>query len=135
MSSKQAISFLSISVVLLFIITSCSTIGVYQMPGIRIGNGPPAHAQAHGYHRKQVAGVELIFDSGLGLYMVDGYPDHYYHNGYFYRLNDAVWEMSLQPNTGWSCVSISSLPPGLQAKNNGKDKNHPIGRSGKIKKL
>lgn len=103
------------------------------MPGLRVGNGPPAHAQAHGYRRKQVAGVELIFDSGLGLYVVVGHPDCYYHEGYFYRLHGAVWEMSLQPNTGWACVSISSLPPGLQAKNNGRDKRHPTGKPGKIK--
>lgn len=135
MSSKQIISFLLISVVLLLIITSCSTVGVYKMPGIGVGNGPPAHAKAYGYRRKQVAGVELIFDSGLGVYIVDGHPDYYYHEGYFYRVRGSAWEMSLQLNTGWSCVSISSLPPGLQAKSNGKVKNHSMGRSGKGKKL
>jgi len=121
---------------------SCSTVDVYHMPGRGIGNGPPAHAEAHGYRRKQIAGVEMVFDSALGLYVVVGYPDCYYCDGYFYRLNDAVWEMSLQPDHGWTYISVRSLPRGLQAKSNGryKDhpvvyKDHPVSRSGKGKKF
>ena len=116
MSSKRIASFTLALVILLLVMASCSTVGVYQSPGRRIGHGPPAHAKAHGYRRKQVAGVELIFDSGLGLYVVSGHPDHYYYDGHFYRLYGSVWEISLRPDGGWSCVSVKSLPRGLQIK-------------------
>jgi len=59
---------------------------LYKVPGIGIGHGPPAHAQAHGYRHKQVAGFELVFDSNLGLYVVVGHHDYYYCVSYFYRL-------------------------------------------------
>jgi hypothetical protein len=104
------------AVLALLLLTSCSTSAVYRAPGKRIGHGPPAHAQAHGYHRKHVAGVELVYDSGRGLYVVAGFPNHYYHDGYFYRLHGTVWEVSLRCDGGWASVSQKSLPPGLQAK-------------------
>src|SRR4030042_4062356 len=115
MSSTKKASFILALAIMLLLIISCSTVDVYhvQGPGNGIGHGPPAHARAYGYHRKQIAGVELIFDSGLGLYVVDGRPNHYYYDGYFYRLQGTVWEMSLQPDEGWTCVSIHSLPRGL----------------------
>jgi len=92
-------------------------------PARKIGHGPPAHARAHGYRRKQVAGMELVYDSGLGVYIVVGLPNHYYHDGYFYRLSGTLWEVSLQPSSGWASVSGKSLPPGLQAKAKGKGKH------------
>jgi len=107
---------------MLFVLTSCSTVEVYRSPGRKIGHGPPAHARAHGYRTKQVAGVELVYDSGRGVYVVVGFPNHYYHNGYFYRLHGTIWQVSLQPNSGWASVSQKSLPPGLQAKAKGKPK-------------
>ena len=126
MSSKRIASFTLALVILLLVMASCSTVGVYQSSGKGIGHGPPAHAKAHGYRRKQIAGVELIFDSGLGLYVVSGHPDHYYHDGHFYRLHGSIWEISLRPDGGWSCVSVHSLPRGLhtkQTKAKGKSKN------------
>lgn len=120
MGIKRTASFLLTSIMLLLIMTSCSTVDVYQRPGPGIGHGPPAHARAHGYRRKQVAGFELVFDSDLGLYVVVGHPDHYYCKGYFYRLHESKWERSQQPGRGWICVSDKSIPIGLRAK--GKDK-------------
>jgi hypothetical protein len=67
--------------------------------------------------------VELVFDTGLGVYVVVGHPDHYYHEGYFYRLTGGVWEMSLKNDGGWAFASGKPLPPGLRAKGNGKFKN------------
>jgi hypothetical protein len=101
------------------------------------GNGPPAHAPAHGYRNKQVCGVEIVFDSGRGVYIVVGMPDHYYHDGYFYRLRAGAWEMSLKPDTGWASVSMGSLPSGLQARSgdngngngNGKGNGHAYGKN------
>ena len=120
MRFKRTASFLSTSVIFLLMTISCSTVDVYQIQGSGIGHGPPAHARAHGYRRKQVAGLELVFDSSLGLFVVVGHPDHYYCDGYFYRLSDSMWERSQQPDRGWTCVSDNSIPMGLKAK--GKNK-------------
>lgn len=126
MTFKKIALLAAASVCMVLLTASCSEWSLRTGPVVRPGpgNGPPAHAKAYGYRRKQVSGVELVFDSGKGVYVVVGLPDHYYHEGYFYRLNGGKWEMSLKPDTGWVAVSMGSLPPGLQARdddgNNGK---------------
>jgi hypothetical protein len=117
--------------------TSCSTYSVYSQPTVTKA-GPPTHAPAYGYRRKQVSGMELVYDSGLGLYVVVGLPDHYYNDGYFYRLRGGLWEISQKPDIGWKVVSESSLPQGLRGKvkvkangngnHNGNEKSNGNGR-------
>ena len=117
MTLRKAVVLLAASVCLLLLLTtSCSRYGVHTGPVVKPGNGPPAHAPAHGYRNKRVCGVEVVFDTGRGVYIVVGMPDHYYYDGYFYRLRTGVWEMSLKPDTGWAKVSIGSLPSGLQVR-------------------
>ena len=124
MTLKRTIPFLLISVIVLLMMVSCDTVGAYKIPGPRIGNGPPAHAPAHGYRRKHVAGLELVFDSSLGLYVVVGNPDLYYCDGYFYRLRGTIWEISLYPDRGWQGAHGKPIPKGLQNKGNkGKAKH------------
>jgi len=72
--------------------------------------------------------VELVFDSDLGVYVVVGMPGHYYDEGHFYRLSGNRWEISVQPDSGWSFVADESLPPGLQKKS--KNKNSQVSWSG-----
>jgi len=115
MKSITAISFVLASSVVLILASSCSESVAYRPAGPGIGHGPPAHAPAHGYRRnKQVAGVELVFDSGMGAYVVVGHPDHYYNEGYFYRCVNGQWEISLKPDAGWGFVAVESLPPGFK---------------------
>ena len=123
MTFKNIVTFVVTSVFALLVTTSCSSTDVYHSPGRRVGHGPPAHAPAHGHRRKQVAGVELFFDTGLGVYVVVGHPNHYYHEGYFYRLTGGVWEMSLRIDGGGAFTSGKPLPPGRRAKGNGKFKD------------
>ena len=122
---------------ILLMTSSCSRYGVRHKPTVSKGHGPPAHAPAHGYRRKHVAGMELVFDSGRGIYVVVGLSDHYYHNGYFYRLCGSLWEMSPKPDGNWKVVSQKLLPMGLQvnvkANNNGRGNGRGKGR-GKHKK-
>lgn len=40
----------------LFMLASCETMTVYEKPGY----GPPAHAQAHGFHNKQPKTIVLV---------------------------------------------------------------------------
>jgi hypothetical protein len=128
MTFRKIALLLATSVCMLLLTASCSEMSVGMGPVVSSGpgNGPPPHAPAYGYRRKHVSGVELVYDSGLGVYVVVGLADHYYHDGYFYRLRGGVWEMSLKPNSGWAAVSMASLPPGLQAKGNGR--NHDNGK-------
>ncbi|UCG56643.1 MAG: hypothetical protein JSU70_17485 [Phycisphaerales bacterium] len=124
MTSKPRIWLVVVSVCAVFVLASCETLDVscYPSPGPgrKIGHGPPAHAKAHGYRRKQVGGYELTFDAGRGVYVVVGLTNHYYHEGYFYRLRGDAWEISLRADGGWAPTARKSLPPGLQARSKGK---------------
>jgi hypothetical protein len=125
MSFKTITSFVVTCACIFLMTASCSRYGVYHKPTVSKGKGPPAHAPAHGYRRKYVAGMELVYDSGRGVYVVVGLSDHYYHDGYFYRLRGNLWEMSLKPDADWMAASEKSLPMGLQvnvkANGNGND--------------
>jgi hypothetical protein len=85
--------------------------------------GPPPHAPAHGYRfRHQRTGVDLVFDSGLGVYVVVGYP-YYYHRERFFRYYDGVWQASLRVDGGWIVVADREVPETLyraRTQRNGK---------------
>jgi hypothetical protein len=132
MRFKTITSFVVTCACILLMTTSCSRYGIRHKPTVSRGKGPPAHAPAHGYRRKHVAGMELVFDSGRGVYIVVGLPNHYYHDGYFYRLRDGLWEMSLKHDGDWKVVSQKSLPLGLQVKVKSNDNGKGNGR-GKVK--
>ena len=88
--------------------------------------GPPPHAPAHGYrhkHKTHAGHVELVFDSGLGLYLVVGSPGYYWHDDHYYREVDGAWRMSLRLDRGWSAAPAKGLPPGL-AKKAGRGQSH-----------
>lgn len=93
-------------------------------------HGPPPHAPAHGYrhkHQHQQQDLELVFDSGLGVYIVVDIPDRYYWNGYYLRIDGDQWYASVNLDSGWEPRSDDSLPPGLKKK-------HPKAKHGKPKK-
>jgi hypothetical protein len=64
--------------------------------------------------------VELVYDSGRGVYVVVGLPGHYYCDGRFFRISGAQWEMSLNTTHGWEPVYEHSIPPGLRSKGKSK---------------
>jgi len=82
--------------------------------------GPPPHAPAHGYRHKHRhrdgRSVDLVFDSGLGVYLVVGVPDRYYWNGSYLRLDGDQWFVSVSPDSGWERRDEEQLPPGLHKK-------------------
>ena len=95
-------------------------------------HGPPPHAPAHGYrHKHHHHGVELVFDSKIGVYAVAGRRDHYFYNDHFYHLVDAGWVVSGRLDRGWVRIEPEKLPKGLakqwrKAKGHGKGKHrHP----------
>lgn len=79
--------------------------------------GPPDHAPAHGYRKKQQgnADVVLVYDSKIDVYVVSGYDDCYYTAGQFYRLVQGAWEWSVCIEGPWKAVAHrNDLPPGLR---------------------
>ncbi len=119
---------------------------VYEGPGH--GHGPPPHAPAHGYRRKHQhayhehgGAAELIFDNGLGVYVVVDVPNHYYWNGAYLRIDGGRWSTSSYLDGDWNPCPEQSVPGGLRAvhaktgsskgkgkgkgKGNGAAKRHP----------
>jgi len=133
--TKTATLFAVTYACIVLMTVSCSRYTVRHTPSVSTRTGPPAHAPAHGYRRKYISGVELVFDSGLGVYVVVGHPDHYYHDGYFYRLHGGLWEMSLSLDGHWKVASEKSLPAGLRVKvkannsSNGRGNNRGRGKA------
>jgi hypothetical protein len=113
-----------VSVVLVLALGSCSSVEVRRTSQKKMGHGPPAHAKAHGYRRKHASGVELVYQSKSGVYVVVGMPNHYYCdcNDYFYKLGPLGWQASASIDGGWTYVTDKSLPPGLRMAKNGKGK-------------
>ena len=124
------LKILSLSAVGLTCVTlmlvSCASLTIGAGSGRKRGHGPPPHAPAHGYHHKQ-NGVELVYDSGRGVYVVVGLAHHFYSKGHYYRLSGAQWQVSVHIEGSWEVVSKESLPPGLRGKKKGKGKSkeHP----------
>jgi len=52
----------------------------------------------------------LIFDPGLGLYSVHGYPDLYFFEGYYYRWGSGYWHRSHHWRSGWERCDSRWLP-------------------------
>lgn len=102
-------------------LVSCKSATIGTGPDPKIGHGPPPHAPAHG-HRRKHQGLELVYDSGRGVYVVIGFPSHYYFKGSYYRLRGTQWEISTSIKSGWYAISEQSLPPGLRAKQEDKSK-------------
>lgn len=95
----------------------------------KLSYGPPPHAPAHGYRRKHQHGIELVYNSGLGVYVIVGFPNHYYCEDHYFRLSGDQWEISPHIKGPWILASDEVLPYGLKVKGKGKAK----GKS-KIKK-
>jgi len=73
-------------------------------------HGPPPHAPAHGYRHKHPHGVELEFDSGLGVYVVLQIPGVYFLNDLYIRLSDGEWEVAINFNGPWRIAKDKEIP-------------------------
>ncbi|HUT77780.1 MAG TPA: hypothetical protein VM285_08850 [Polyangia bacterium] len=86
-------------------------VAVHPHPG---GHGPPPHAPAHGYRHKNRGGLELVYDSGLGVYAVAGWDGTYFHEDHYLRYHGGNWQHAVQLRGPWSTVASRALPPGLK---------------------
>jgi len=89
------------------------------------GYGPPPHAPAYGHRQPHSPGVELVFDSGLGVYVVVDSPGYFYYDGLFLRLEDNSWQASVTLEGPWESRSVDSIPPGLRKKGHTEEGGHP----------
>jgi hypothetical protein len=92
--------------------------------------GPPPHAPAHGYrhkHKHRRGHVDLVFDSGLGVYVVVGWPGHFFHDGRYYRYAERRWHSCDDLRGRWTVVAVERVPPRLAAHYAGKHKKHRRG--------
>jgi hypothetical protein len=89
----------------------------------------PAHP-SHGYVYAH-GGIDMVFDSGLGLYIVTGYPDYYFFSGRYYRYHSPYWEYSSRLNGPWKMERYESLPRGLRER--GEYREPPPGRGGEMR--
>ena len=81
--------------------------------------GPPPHAPAHGYRHKQQDGVELEYDSRLGVYFAVKIPNVYFYNDLYLRLSDSNWEVAANFNGPWRPETKGEVPYKLK-KSKGK---------------
>ncbi len=88
--------------------------------------GPPSHAPAHGYRHKHQSGAELRFDSSLGVYIVVGHTDVYFHDGWLIRMHSGTWQVSATFGGPWKPKAAEWVPPGLRSKHHAKK---PKGRN------
>jgi hypothetical protein len=88
------------------------------------GHGPPPHAPAHGYRAKTPQGVEIVFDTALGVYVVVELPAHYWLDDRYYRRDaKSGWTVGVSLDGPWTACADADLPPGLRAgARRGKDK-------------
>jgi hypothetical protein len=87
------------------------------------GHGPPPWAPAHGYRRKHERAyqsrpdtVDLVFDSGLGVYVVVGIPNYYYWDGVYLRIDSGRWYRAPYLDARWAPCPVDSLPGNLRSK-------------------
>ncbi len=79
------------------------------------GHGPPPHAPAHGYrHKHHDHDVQLVFDSGLGVYLVVDIADLFFFDDHYYRWHDGHWLTSKRFDGRWTSLHQGKLPRGLR---------------------
>lgn len=124
MNIKNNILLVAIFFCVCFTLTSCARHhhpSFYSTSKSKKGNGPPPHAPAHGYRHKHQHGVELVYNSELGVYVVIGFPNHYFCRDHYFRLGGENWEISTHIKGPW-IVAANDVPSGLKLKGKKKAK-------------
>lgn len=83
------------------------------------GKGPPPHAPAHGHRHKHQDGIDLEYDSGLGVYFSVRMPSIYFYDGLYIQLSNGYWEVATNFNGPWRPEIEGQVPYKLK-KDKGK---------------
>ena len=113
-------SFLMALALLVFasLFASCASSSVNHRHGEGVATkkngGPPPHAPAHGYrHKHRTDGVELAFESVSGVYIVIGFPRHYYLDERYFRIRTGTWQVSTSIDGAWKTIGMTDVPLGV----------------------
>lgn len=98
-----------------FTLTAC-----IQQAGVRYGDepqytkkGPPPHAPAHGYRHKH-KNHDMVFDTGIGAYVVIGMAEHYFLDNSYFRYRDGRWQIGMNlDGDDWRDARDYEVPSGL----------------------
>ncbi len=78
---------------------------------------PPPRAPAHGWRRRHPDGVEMVYRSELGAYVVLGLDDAYYCDDVFYLWDSGRWLRAPHFMGPWVAVPTSEVPAHLAGRN------------------
>jgi len=118
-----------------FTLTGCTRAVVYKEKDPKVvvvttdkdddRKGPPSHAPAHGWrHKHEKDGTEMVYDSGLDVFVVVGQRDCYFSAGQYFRYSNGSWEWSVQIAGPWKFVASYNDVPSSLCEKHGKGKNH-----------
>ncbi len=77
-------------------------------------NSPPPHAPAHGHRYRHDHGVDLVFDSGIGAYIVLGFDDLFFFNNNYMRFYDGNWHHADRRDGRWLRAKDRHVPHKLR---------------------
>jgi hypothetical protein len=77
-------------------------------------NSPPPHAPAHGHRYRHNHGVDLVFDSGIGAYIVLGFDDLFFFNNNYMRFYDGSWHHADRHDGRWLRTKDRHVPQKLR---------------------
>ena len=72
---------------------------------------PPVYGERYGDD-----GVQRVYDVNLGVYTVVGYPDTYWHDGWYWRHAHGYWERCARPRGHWSRADWDYVPYRLRPR-------------------
>jgi len=111
----KVLSLISLALLILTVSGCVNRAGVsYGDEGRYYSGGPPPHAPAHGYRAKH-RHHDMVYDSRLRAYVVLGYNDHYYNDGWYFRYRDGGWQINADlRDRDWRDVDRYRVPEGLR---------------------
>jgi hypothetical protein len=74
---------------------------------------PPPRAPLNGWRRRHPDGVEIVYRSELGAYVVVGLDDAYYCDDVFYLWDSGRWLRAPHFTGPWLAVPTSEVPANL----------------------
>lgn len=110
-------------------LAACVHVAPEARPAPSRGHGPPPHAPAHGYRAKTPQGVDVVFDTGIGAYVVVDLPGVYWLDERYYRSGPEGWQVAVRSNGPWTVCADADLPPGLRKGKKGKGNGKAKGKN------